>query len=216
MSEICYVLSNYRASKFKDPWPNAKRVFWYASQVKQSPTADPELVLILQKFDQEVDQVSRNAIKRTGDKKLSKQADSHWASLPRDTPPSDHQNHFLGLMAEFCVVPYLRAYMLNDLNRTPSKMCISLLENAIFGYEGSLYHIDWEQRIATVAFLLDNGVFRKHIFANGKSAIQKVRVGQKSADSDEKGYLSRVEELLNPKRSLKELLKTRFERVKGR
>jgi hypothetical protein len=136
-------------------------------------------------------------------------------SVPVDA--DKHQHTFLDLMARFCVLPHLRANMPNDPNRTPSKMCISLLENAVFGYADTEYHIEWKQRIATVAFLLDNGVSRKQIFVNGTSAIKEVRSWKEVTTSgDRKYYFTKVEELLSPKRSFKEALRTGFERVKGR
>ncbi|PMD15987.1 hypothetical protein NA56DRAFT_324899 [Hyaloscypha hepaticicola] len=212
MSETCAALPSGQ-------WPNVKRVLWYASQVKQSPTADPELVLLLKKFDQEVYQAVRSASEPENDgtskNKLTEHGDWNWMSVPVDA--DKHQHTFLGLMARYCVLPYLRANMPNDPNRTPSKMCISLLENAVFGYADTEYHIEWKQRIATVALLLDNGVSRKQIFVNGTSAIKEVRSWKEVTTSgDRKYYFTKVEELLSLKRSFKESLKTGFERVKGR
>jgi hypothetical protein len=207
MPEAFSVLFDTKAPGDQDLWVNVTKVLWYASQVKKSPTADLELVLILKKFDQEVDLIVRNA-------KLSKQAGNHWASIY--VLSTGEHNSFLVLMARFCVLPYLRANMPNDPNRTPSKMCISLLENAVFGYEATEYHIEWGQRIATVAFLLGHGGPRQLIL-HGKSIIEILRLRKKvTDDAEKKVYFTKVEELLSPKRSWKESLKTRFERVKGR
>jgi hypothetical protein len=199
------------------------RVLWYASRVKQSPTADPELLLILDKFDQEVDQVYRNVIQCQSDGtrfgELVKQDDFHWASVM--VVSNGYHSNFLGLMAKFCVLPYLRANTPNDLNRTPSNKCISLLENAIFGFttHGTTF-IDVNQRITSLAFLLDNGISRKQILTNGRSAIKEVRERKEAfkatRNGPEKDYFRTVEELISPKRSLKESLKIKFERGKSR
>jgi hypothetical protein len=197
-----------------------EKVLWYASKVKQLPTADPELILILDKLDQEVDQRFRNASKgergETSYARLIKQ--NYFDGTPFE--PGLFPDTFLGLMATFCVLPYLRAKMPSDPNQKSSDRHASLLEYAVFGYAATsrfLYHIEWKQRIATVAFLLEHGVSRKAILSDGRPVIETVRKRRKeTTDEDEKDYLIRVEELLSPKRSLKESLKTRFQRVKRR
>ena len=190
-------------------------VLWYASRVKQLPTVDPELILILDKLGQEVDQVFRNTSKgergETSYARLIKQKDYRISPQPilsLDT--------FLGLMATFCVLPYLRAKMPSDPTQKASDRHAKLLENAVFGYAGTGYQIVWKQRIATVAFLLEHGVSRKAILSNGRPVIETVRKRKNTTYGDEEDYLIRVEELLSPKRSLKESLKTKFERVKPR
>jgi hypothetical protein len=189
-------------------------VLWYASQVKQLPTADPELILILDKLDQELDQGFRNAIKRerseTSYARLIKQKD--YRTSPK---PILFLDTILGLMATFCVLPYIKAKLPSDPTQKSSDKHATLLENAVFGYAGTYYDIEWKQRIATVAFLLENGVSRKAIFFDGRPVIETVRKRRKeTTNEDEKDYLIRVEELLSTKRSLKESLKTRFQRVK--
>jgi hypothetical protein len=191
-------------------------VLWYASQVKQLPTADPELILILDKLDQELDQGFRNAIKRerseTSYARLIKQKD--YRTSPK---PILFLDTILGLMATFCVLPYIKAKLPSDPTQKSSDKHATLLENAVFGYVGTYYDIEWKQRIATVAFLLEHGVSRKAIFFDGRPVIETVRKRRKeTTNEDEKDYLIRVEELLSLRRSLKESLKTRFERVKRR
>jgi hypothetical protein len=191
-------------------------VLWYASQVKQLPTADPELILILDKLDQELDQGFRNAIKRerseTSYARLIKQKD--YRTSPK---PILFLDTILGLMATFCVLPYIKAKLPSDPTQKSSDKHATLLENAVFGYAGTYYDIEWKQRIATVAFLLEHGVSRKAIFFDGRPVIETVRKRRKeTTNEDEKDYLIRVEELLSLRRSLKESLKTRFERVKRR
>jgi hypothetical protein len=188
-------------------------VLWYASQVKQLPTADPELILILDKLDQELDQVFKIAFKGEDTySRLIKQNAFQWALFPLYISV----NTFLGLMATFCVLPYLRAKMPSDPNQKASDRHATLLENAVFGYVGTHFQIVWKQRIATVAFLLEHGVSRKAILSDGRPVIETVRKKKKTTDGDEKDYLIRVEKLLSPKRSLKESLKTKFERGKPR
>jgi hypothetical protein len=216
--------SSYRGpEELKNLRSHVNRTLWYASQVKKTPNGTTELVQILNKFDKETDGVLRAYLKsgtirpyfhgRNGG-----QEHLHWSSFQASDSLQSPENTFLGLMARFCVLPYLRTNMLTDPNWTPSNMCLSLLENAIFGVKDEeIMHIERSQRIETVAFLLENGVSRKQVLLDGKLAIEEVRAWKKQVtDSESDDYWIRVEELLNSKRSLKESLKTTFGRVKGR
>lgn len=155
---------------------------WYASQVRQSPTADDELILILDKLDQTFK--------------------FYYQSLRRPFGTKT----FLDLMAVFCIIPYLSTSTQNNANGKSTNMCMSLLEHAVFGFEFLEYHIEWRQRIATVTFLLENEVYRKAILSNGESVIQKVLAWKIASYGAKKDYFTRVQELLSSEQSLKQAL----------
>jgi hypothetical protein len=62
----------------------------------------------------------------------------YW-SRTQPLSPEGRPNTFLGLLAQFCILPYLQTKLLSDPNAAKSKAsesCVSLLENAVFSCPG--------------------------------------------------------------------------------
>jgi hypothetical protein len=212
----------------KDVWSHVHSALWYASRVKESSDSIPELMQILNKLGREVDGVigPHVSVGSTGPGHHKRQV--HWSSTQGRNSLGSKENTFLGLMAQFCILPFLRMNMPTDPNWRPSNRCMSLLENAVFGLPGVTHpihathdlpptHVDWDQRIETVGLLLENGASRKQSMLNGDLIIDEVQKEKSHLTHlDSSGYWVRVDELLNPKRTLKMGLKTTFNWVAGR
>lgn len=117
----------------------------------------------------------------------------HWSAVQN---ARDHgtliQNTFLGLAAQFSILPYVRSVALSDRSRLSQKFVkdsFGLLENAIFGYSyymtpdlsknGFYPQIPFERRLATVKYLLEQGIYQSDVHSRGgirnlKEEIQKV------------------------------------------
>ena len=145
-------------------------------------------------------------------------------------------------MAQFCVLLYLQDTLSKGLdarrgsdNRRGSdarrrsnatKICVSLLENAVFAYPGvadprttNSYSIPFEQRLETICFLLESGYSPREMIFNGDGIllIDQVRAEKSSSEkigSPSMEYWIKVEELMDTKckrRSLKTFFRWRKE-----
>jgi hypothetical protein len=213
--------------EIENVWPHVHKALWYASQVRQSPNTSLELVETLNKFDKEVDgvvspYVGVGSTRPWLNQRKGTQVNLHWSSIQGRSSLGRKENTFLGLMAEFCVLPYIRANLPTNPNTVPSNRCVSLLENAVFGFPAvthptdatSPFHVECRQRIETVAFLLGKGASRKQAMLDGKLIIDEVRDNIIwMVVSDPSGYWTQIDELMSSKSVLKKALKSTFKRI---
>ncbi|QYT03178.1 hypothetical protein H0G86_010147 [Trichoderma simmonsii] len=175
------------------------RVLWHAGEVKDDADNRLDLVDYLNKFDVEL----RKMPQQDNDKWLAASSDGVYF-LTRDAFPGI-ANTFLGIAAQFAVLPYIKSMTnsnRNLLSGTFSKGSFGLLESAIFGHTYYITpspdfcrHISKERRLATVQYLLKQGVFQSKMHSprgicNLKEEINKIS----HSDPD---YYSKVVEYLN-------------------
>ena len=217
--------SYFSSEGIEDPWRFVHKALWYASQVGSFSATVSELVQILDKFDNEVDMIAGPSVRvKTASPQLFErrgtQVELHWSSIQGRKSLGSKENTFLGLMAQFCVLPYLQANLPPNPNAAASNRCVSLLENAVFGFPcvnspsdtSSPFHIECDMRVETVAFLLEKGVPRKQHMVNGKLILDEVRTYKCVPNSSD--YWAQVEELMSPRHELKRALKSMFGRIK--
>ena len=214
-------LTQLGGSNITELWNGVNRPLWYASQVENSPATTPELVRVLNKLDNEVDKVVKPHLSKLFP---GSQQYPHWSSTQ---PPSleGRSNTFLGLMAQFCVLSYLQTNLSRGWGATKSnatKNCVSLLENAVFGYPGvsdprasNSFAISFSRRLETVSFLLEKGASPRQLIFHGSgiSVIDQMRAERSNSErkmSSSRDYWIMVEQLtdtkLKSRRNLKYLL----------
>ncbi|KAK3372588.1 hypothetical protein B0H63DRAFT_551307 [Podospora didyma] len=163
-------------------WRFVSRSLWYASNVRDTDANRLKLVHILNTFNVEVEKI---AGKFMDDISWSSPVQGvsrtcHWSTSQGcdSTCKPKFENTFLGLAAQFCIIPYLRAILLSDptaLKVKASTKCLSPLENAVFGHQnrgfgindsyaayptawsGFEFSISQEKRLQTIALLLEQG-----------------------------------------------------------
>ncbi|EAQ87685.1 hypothetical protein CHGG_04304 [Chaetomium globosum CBS 148.51] len=143
-----------------------RRCLWYASQVVDTGENRILLTRTLDKFDENVANMWTGLIRG-----------EHWSSRSEACT-----NTFLGLAARFHILPYLREKLAWDpklISRKTPKKRISLLENAVFDSLGYVNErrvtIDAEQRLSTIAFLLEHGANPREKTTEGLSVLETVR-----------------------------------------
>ncbi|KAL6823208.1 hypothetical protein V8C40DRAFT_275326 [Trichoderma camerunense] len=169
-------------------WDTAIRMFWHAGEAKDTPENRRDIVHSLDSL-YKGNERSYGRFLRSGD-------------IEREIYPT-----FLGLAARFSVLSYIRAVVLSDrrcLYQDVSKYSIGLLENAIFGYayygleefseDGFRPKIPYNRRLATVRYLLEEGVYQSGIYSkdgkrNIKREIQRVSQDDSEYYSTVMGYL---------------------------
>ncbi|KAK7961633.1 uncharacterized protein PG986_002458 [Apiospora aurea] len=146
-------------------WAGMKKALWYAAHSCERGMDHERLVQLMDFFDASIQE---NYVKATwpslGARATGKQ---HW-SMSQNR--SLIHNGFMGLAAQFSILPYVRAKTANGRNlpsRKPTQDYTSLLDCAVFGYEFftgydvteslNLPPISVERRFATVQFLVDAG-----------------------------------------------------------
>ncbi|KAK7983218.1 hypothetical protein PG989_010620 [Apiospora arundinis] len=146
-------------------WANVKKALWYASQSCEEEPTGERLVQLMDFFDESMQKYFEKGKWPSQDN--IKTAKRNWAQ---------NQNHslsatgFLGLAAQFSILPYIRLKTGDRWNlpsRKPSPNYTSLLDCAVFGYEFftgydvtetlKLPPISVERRLETVKFLVDAG-----------------------------------------------------------
>ncbi|KAH7258790.1 hypothetical protein B0J15DRAFT_303629 [Fusarium solani] len=120
-----------------------ERTMLYASRVADSTIFRPKLMSALDAFDDMLQQAYD-------------EDDVSWIT---HIEGGVYESTFFGLAARFCVMPYLKHKVSDQILTSPSsRRCLSPLENAIFGKTGSdMDQIPLEKRLATVEFLLESG-----------------------------------------------------------
>ncbi|EHK19704.1 uncharacterized protein TRIVIDRAFT_155869 [Trichoderma virens Gv29-8] len=183
------IVSHQGLSELGDFWDTVARALWHASEVKDNPENALEFVNSLNSFDAQVSKLFQET--SIGWAMVGKYAD-HW-SAGQDTKRRWRiQNTFLGLAAQFSILPYIKAMALSDrphLAQRFSRDSLGLLENAIFGYSfymssalfqnGFRPRIPCARRLATVRYLLGQGVYQSKVHTRDgrhdlKEEIQKV------------------------------------------
>ncbi len=160
-------------------WTEACICLHHAGKVGDVPSNSPLLLKILDVFDVEMSKFStldaslslyRNtdyASLRVRDKKNL----PHWATTQYTVTPEHLNNKFLGLAAQFAVLPYVRAKISRDskLLRKPYTSTLSILECAVLGFRSLcrpdisdlagpyVDQISWDTRLQLVRFLLEQG-----------------------------------------------------------
>ncbi|UKZ78937.1 hypothetical protein TrVFT333_006684 [Trichoderma virens FT-333] len=187
----------------QDKWKDVARALWHASEVKDIPENVRDLVDCLNSTRSMLEHLER-------EKPNSQTAFKGYRDSPETTPPPkprsknvrdlEPRNNFLGLAAQFSILPYIKASVLSNptcLYPSPSKNAIGLLENAIFGY----YHYDAygdfspripiDRRLATVEYLLNEGVYQSAMYSS-KGKIYNLRERLRNISSMDPKYYSTV------------------------
>jgi hypothetical protein len=211
--------ANLRSNSMGLLWDMLNKSMWYASQVEDSPANASELVRVLSKLNSEASDIAEPYLQHEGSV-----MSSYWPSTQEATQGIRARgNTFLGLMSQFCVLPYLKVKLEPEQNATKLKLrknCTSLLENAVFGYPGindpsvsSSYFISSSQRLETLSFLLERGFSPKEVMLNGNVIINEVRKRrEKERYSESREYWAEVEKLLGARLGSKWRLKSLFGR----
>lgn len=135
--------------------------FWHASKVDFTPENNKKLIKCLTSLEEKCKALGRD---RPAQRKAC------WA--PAKFGPD---NTFVGLAAQFSILPYIESALLADDARRfqkPSKGVLGLLENAIFGPlyynppgvpQGGQHPIPRERRLATIKYLLEHGIYQSKV-----------------------------------------------------
>jgi hypothetical protein len=232
--------SNRQSENLDDLWRVLNKSLWYASQVVDLAANTLELVRVLKRLSSEAAKAASPYLRiRFGNERQimdswHSQRESieirlHWAST-QCTEAGGCGNTFLGLMAQFCVLPYLRTELLSNPSIKKLKIrknCVSLLENAVFGFgqvtnprANNPYCISSSQRFETVSFLLERGASPKQLMFNGTVLIDEVRAAAvkealNPGMSADLLYWTSVAELMEAKLRSRWTLKSVFERRRG-
>ncbi|KAF5979244.1 hypothetical protein FBULB1_5811 [Fusarium bulbicola] len=163
--------SDYAPSHF---WLAVMRALWYASQFSTHSSQDQlgSLISTLDTLDRATSEAYWKAQGAWPTVYRLQGPGMHWSSVQ---DRFDHRrglaNTFLGLAAQFSILPYLQSKLhtrRSFLQQWNPKDGIGLLENAIFGYKYYMAEnfdppngsptINRNQRLAAVQFLLDSGL----------------------------------------------------------
>ncbi len=147
------------------PWTDIIRTLQFASDVPDRPENTENLIRHLDSFDTEAQRLYIELLE-----KRSLTVPFCVEHLRPDT--EFRHNNFLGLVAQFSILPYIRAKSSNRsvLRQQFSEFSPGLLDNAVLGFshflDVAIYphtatlvnRIPHTRRLATVQFLLDHGV----------------------------------------------------------
>ena len=187
------------------------RILSYGSEVADDPVLEPSLIAALEQLDQTATWVANRNRKflpfppqASPDFETSAEVGSdklftggnvysrfHWSKLQfigYDGESGSEENCFAGLAAQFGILCYVRAMILKGHDvTTPTRRQISLLENALFGWEHHSLRkvicrdIRWsetfrsDRRLEMVRFLMDKGQTLDHKSAfNHRSLLDRV------------------------------------------
>lgn len=159
----------YRGSTWTDSQGQLRdavlSAFWHASKIESKSENDEKIIKCLESLEEK----SRGL----GGEDPAK-GRSCWAPARFDA-----ENTFLGLAAQFSILPYIESALLSDHGRRCQKHpkgSLGLLENAIFG---PLYYnppvvsrrgphpIPRDRRLETVKYLLKHGVYQSKVHTKG-------------------------------------------------
>jgi len=180
-------------------WAFINRSLWYAAHVRDTAESRTKLTPILNMFNNGIDKAAERYVGISGwySQVQGTQIRLHWSSCQRHDSLGNFENTFLGLTAQFCIIPYLRERTVSNPNvmkPRASKTCSSVLENAVFGYLGVTdpdgnsedreFHISRKKRLETIAFLLERGASPKQEMVGGRLIIDEVRT-RKATERDQ-------------------------------
>ncbi|KAI1135642.1 hypothetical protein F5Y05DRAFT_415982 [Hypoxylon sp. FL0543] len=151
-------------------WEAIYKVLWYATRVIDSAENTPRLIDILDFFDQRVLMTWHQA-QPPWPKEWKLASGQHWSERQNRTQ-AGRRNTFLGIVAQFGILPYVREKVLSDktaLRQKSSKECVGLLENAQNGFRHFMAGdfrppVELPELLVdddVVEFLYDQGVTRK-------------------------------------------------------
>lgn len=160
-------------------WTEACVCLHHAGKVQDAPSTFPSLMKVLDIFDVEMSKFS------TFDASLSLYRNTdyaslrvrnaknlpHWATTQYTVTPDQLNNNFLGLAAQFAILPYVREKISRDskLLLKPDPSTLPVLECAVLGFRSicrpdiadlaSSYvgQISWDTRLQLVCYLLEQG-----------------------------------------------------------
>jgi hypothetical protein len=220
--------TSYSHSTF---WEAVVRTLFYASRVKPTCESD-RLVRLLDDFDTAAAKSYRTAqanwptTYRIGDSQKD-----HWSSI-QDHRRRGVQNTFLGISAQFSLLPYIKAQTkVNEscLNQRTTDSSHGLFECAVLGYEyflpsrdafdppNSLPIIETSVRLETVRFLLDQAVDSSRVHSrDGLTDLRnQVQMLIQQLGNTERGkYYGQVAELLAKKKTVLQRSKSLFRHVR--
>ena len=232
-------------------WHYINKTLWYASQVGDFPGNHPTLVQILDKLNNQVEKIAAPFVQTTISnhqlhmdgwhwRRQGVQIRLHWSSTQElktgyNSPYKSgyksgiQPNTFLGLTAQFCVLPYLQAKLSPNEKASQHRIPhghFTLLENAIFGCDATMesapildiFFIEPRKRLQTVVFLLERGASPKQKRLGGTLMLNEIRI-LKARDtfkaSDSSNYWAQVDELMNQTLSERRNLKSMLRLTKG-
>jgi hypothetical protein len=116
-------------------WRHVLYCFSYAMMVKNTPASTTRLIRILEHLDSNM-QTIINLSGKAAARGCSGNTAQHRIIWTSHQCPSPHDTTFVGLAAQFAVVPYLRAKITNKASlRSADTGKMSVLEGAVFGWE---------------------------------------------------------------------------------
>ncbi|KAK1463837.1 hypothetical protein CMEL01_12598 [Colletotrichum melonis] len=201
-------------ANFDDQLRNAvMSAFWHASKVDFTPENNKKLIKCLTSLEEKCKGLESG---RPAPMKAC------WAPTKFGT-----DNTFVGLAAQFSILPYVESALLADDARRlqkSSKGVLGLLENAIFGplyynppgvSQGGQTPIPRERRLATIKYLLEHGIYQTKVHTwNGVRDLRNELQSKPKTDPEFEYYASvlrfldeigKLEEDLNKKRFIKPL-----------
>ncbi|KNB09671.1 hypothetical protein FOXG_10200 [Fusarium oxysporum f. sp. lycopersici 4287] len=163
--------------------------FWHASKVEFTPENNKSLVKCLQSLEKNCQILERDH---------PAQRKTCWASAQFRA-----DNTFVGLAAQFSILPYVEFALLADdarQSQRPSKGTLGLLVNAIFGplyynppalpQEGQ-HPVPREQRLATIKHLLEHGIYQSKVYTwNGVRDLKDELQSKSSTDPEFEYYMA--------------------------
>lgn len=160
-------------------WTEACICLHHAGKVRDIPSNSALLLKIMDIFDAEMSKLSTfganlSLYRNTDYASLQGQNIKdlpHWATTQYTVTPDQLNNSFLGLAAQFAVLPYVRGKLTRDseLLRKPDPSTLPILECAVLGFSSicrpdiadlaSRYvdQISWDTRLQLVRCLLEQG-----------------------------------------------------------
>ncbi|KAM0197732.1 hypothetical protein ACHAPQ_012121 [Fusarium lateritium] len=163
--------------------------FWHASKVDFTPENNKKLIKCLRSLEEKCQALDRD---RPAHRKTC------WAPAKFGA-----DNTFVGLAAQFSILPYVEfALLADDARRFQNllKGTLGLLENAIFGplyYNppavpwGGQHPIPREQRMATIEYLLEHGIYQSKIHTwNGVRDLKDELQTAPTADPEFEYYMT--------------------------
>ncbi|KAH8897809.1 hypothetical protein GQ53DRAFT_884669 [Thozetella sp. PMI_491] len=215
-------------------WSTVTKALWYASQTTDNVETTPHLVQALDVFD--IEALECQIWIQTGTLREDQfdMGPNHWSG----GQDGMRGNTFLGLAAQFSILPYIKAKTHERrslLSQKSPKHTVGILENAVLGFEyympdtvrqaGIRPKIPHAQRLQTVHFLLDQGVEQSKMYTANirgrevkwktSTLIQTIMsISQTSAYQENKEYYHQVMECLS-RRGSRRLLKSASLRLRS-
>ncbi|KAK5657414.1 hypothetical protein OQA88_2984 [Cercophora sp. LCS_1] len=157
-------------------WNTVCRLLWYASQVEDRPCNVTPLVQALDGLDTEMARIFKsgwNAWFQPHQVTADPTRHPHWSTSQPSVMHGARYgrqliNSFVGLSAQFSILPYLRAKTQSQkalLRDKGSRSSLGLLENAVLGVmyympkaDAKIPPVPVDQRLRTVKYLVENGI----------------------------------------------------------